>query len=204
MKYSVLALLFCCISVFCACEQRKPLPHDFKDTLSHTILTSAKIDTTVVSIEAYPEMADRVIGHFKKSDLLDTIYLTQTKTSGEDADDGPEYGFVMAGDTITDIGCCGGSLINEGDLNGDGVDEFTFFREPLHGCMWMVETYTYRNGKYDKLFQPFGFETACEPVNTQQKQAMVEKKNGTIYFAEQDLNDDNFKVTMKAAKLKMN
>jgi len=59
------------------------------------------------------------------------------------------------------IGCCEATLINEGDLNGDELDEISVVQAPLNGCTYTLSTFTNVNGTWKKLFEPFLLSNGC-------------------------------------------
>lgn len=92
-------------------------------------------------------------------------------------------------------------LIDEGDLNNDGLSELSVYQEPMNGCTYYMTTYTYKNGKFIPLFDSFLIPTGCEFLSNNAIQSKVFKQNNKIYFMDVDANNENFKEIKKQVKL---
>jgi len=87
------------------------------------------------------------------------------------------------------IGCCEATLINEGNLNNNDKDAISIFQAPMNGCTYSMQTYTYNNGKWEKVLDPFLVPTACESYSEDRLQNLVIKENNAIYYFTIDPND---------------
>ncbi|AWH84776.1 hypothetical protein HYN59_06400 [Flavobacterium album] len=99
------------------------------------------------------------------------------------------------------IGCCEATIIPEGDLDGDGAAELSVFQSPMNGCVHTMTTYTFRNGKWQKLFRPFLVPTGCDEISKEELEKLVYKENGKVYIMETDVNDEDFKKNPIDVKL---
>jgi hypothetical protein len=87
------------------------------------------------------------------------------------------------------IGCCDAVLINEGDLNSDGADELSIYQAPLNGCAHRFTTYTFRNGYWKVIIEPFLIPGGCDGWNADELQERVVKEGGGVYLYLEDPND---------------
>jgi len=93
-------------------------------------------------------------------------------------------------------------LINEGDLNGVAGDELTIYSPPNHGCTYTMTTYTFVNGTWQELMEPFMIMTGCDEISDEDLQNRIFLDGNCVYFLEADLNNENFKLVKTKAKLK--
>lgn len=114
-----------------------------------------------------------------------------------------EYALVFDDETIPslNIGCCAAKLINEGDLNNDGNDELSIYQEPMNGCTYTLTTYTYKNGEWKQLIEPFSIPTACEEIALDEIGKRVFKEGNEIYIYQTDMSDEDSKLIKTEAKL---
>jgi hypothetical protein len=148
----------------------------------------------------------KIEGDFTGSNQPEHAEALKTKVAiGNPAEDGSpaEYTVVFGNKNLNPIsaGCCEIQLVNEGDLNGDGADELSFFQAPANGCTFTMTTYTHKGGKWTKLFEPFGIPTACEEITQDDIQKRVFKEGGKVYIYETDVNDENFKLVKKEVEI---
>lgn len=146
-------------------------------------------------------IGEKIEGHFTNKNVLESLSVKQTKKGlGNPVEDGvpDEYSLVSSSKTLK-LGCCEATLINEGDLNGDGFDEISVVQAPMNGCTYTFSTFTNVNGTWKKLFEPFMFSNGCEPPSNKDLLNKVFIEKGSIYSLQTDPNDEN----MKLKKVKM-
>lgn len=97
-------------------------------------------------------------------------------------------------------------LINEGDLDKDGSDEFSVREDPMNGCIGSVKTFTIKNGKSYYMIEPFSFYSgSCDNDSGINPDDLVENDNGIVYYY--DMPDDDlidsgrFPVNSKGEKI---
>lgn len=134
----------------------------------------------------------------------DRITVPVVEGSGNPVEDGIPGKFTITFDNkkLPDlaVGCCNPRPVGEGDLNGDGAAELSVFQSPMNGCVYTMTTYTFRNGKWKQLFEPFLVPTGCNEITKEELEALVYKENGKVYFMETDVNDESFKKSPKEVK----
>lgn len=122
---------------------------------------------------------------------------------GNPVEDGTpsEYSIVFNG-KLPDlpIGCCDATIIDEGDLDNDGADEFSAFQSPMNGCTYSMTTYSFKKGAWMQLVKPFLIPTGCDEIPTEDLEKRVFIDNGKIYFMETDMNDEDMKLVKKEVK----
>lgn len=92
------------------------------------------------------------------------------------------------------IGCCDARLINEGDLDNDGRDDFSIFQAPMNGCTYDMYTYSLKGTVWRKIIPLFLVPTACEYFTDKQLQDRIFIENKSLYKYEEDLNDENWRL----------
>jgi ketosteroid isomerase-like protein len=92
-------------------------------------------------------------------------------------------------------------FINEGDLNDIPGDELTIYSPPNHGCTYDVTTYTFVNGKWKLLMEPFMIPTSCEDISDDALQQKIFREGNTIYYYDMVPTDTGFKTVKRKAKL---
>ncbi len=152
-------------------------------------------------------IGEKIKGHFTNKKVHESLFIKQTKKGhGNPVEDGVPDEYTLLSDSKTikalKIGCCEATLINEGDLNGDGLDEISVVQAPMNGCTYTFSTFTNVNGTWKKLFAPFLFSNGCEPINNKDLLNKVFVEKGIIYSLQIDPNDENMKL--KKVKKKKN
>lgn len=142
---------------------------------------------------------------FNGEGRFESFAISNVKGKGNPAEDGIPDTYIVKFENkaIPDlqIGCCKSLPIGEGDLNGDGKAELSFFQEPMNGCVNTMSTYTLFNGKWKLLFEPFLVPTDCEEVSAETLEKIVFIEVEKVYILETDMNDENHKMTKKEVKL---
>ncbi|MEL1244871.1 hypothetical protein AAEO56_11405 [Flavobacterium sp. DGU11] len=135
----------------------------------------------------------------------DEITVPVVEGTGNPVEDGTPGKFTITFDNKTlpnlAVGCCNPMPVGEGDLNGDGAAELSVFQSPMNGCVYTMTTYTFRNGKWRQLFEPFLVPTGCDEIRMEDLEKLVYRKNGKVYIMETDVNDEDFKKNPKEVKL---
>jgi hypothetical protein len=152
------------------------------------------------------DVKSRMNGDFNGDKKLDGAYVVKTKeksgnpNENETAD---EYTVFFADNEFQPIivGCCGVRLINEGDLNGDGGDEITFYQAPMNGSVYTMTTYTFFRNSWRIFIDPFIVPTGGNFLSEQDTQDRIFLENGKVYYFEADLNNEEFKLVKKECKI---
>jgi len=204
MKYILLLSLFFTIS---ACRKETgadTVPADVtrEKNSEATDITSGQDDRKVPTNEA----VDISLWDFNgDGESDDRITVPVIEGSGNPVEDGIPGKFTITFDnkTLPDlaVGCCNPMPIGEGDLNGDGAAELSVFQSPMNGCVYTMTTYTFRNGKWKQLFEPFNVPTGCDEISAEELQSLVYKEGDKVYIMVTDVNDEDFKRTAKEVKL---
>lgn len=145
-------------------------------------------------------------GDFDGDGKLDALAAIKLKESvGNPVEDGvaAEYGITLNGKLITDIpiGCCDMKLINEGDLNQDGIDDFSVFQAPMNGCSFTLTSYSFKANKWSEIIPLMLIPTFCDVKTDVELQNMVTSKKGQIFISSPDLS--NHKTKNKILKIKL-
>lgn len=162
---------------------------------------SKQEDTTINSTPLITKnkTGERIGGNFDGKSSNEYAYILKTKEGqGNPIDDdnatADEYAIHFSNKKIASlpIGCCEAILISEGDLNGDGADELSIFQAPMNGCTYYWQTFTYKNGKWEELFDGYLIPTGCENLpNEEELLNMVIIEGNDVYYYEQDPNQGN-------------
>ncbi|MDV6169370.1 hypothetical protein R1T16_13120 [Flavobacterium sp. DG1-102-2] len=94
--------------------------------------------------------------------------------------------------------CCGFRIINEGDLNNDGSDEFSIAQNPMNGCIGTFRTFTCKRGNCFELIEPFVFYR-CNELSIEELKGFVSRENGVVYYRE--MNPDGGRLIKKRATI---
>lgn len=100
------------------------------------------------------------------------------------------------------INCCEATLINEGDLNNDGKDDFSAFQAPMNGCTYTMTTYSLQNSEWKQIVETFSVPTGCDGFTAEDLQNSIFIKNKTVYKMERNPNDESLKLIRKKIELK--
>ncbi|RED26937.1 hypothetical protein BD847_0868 [Flavobacterium cutihirudinis] len=139
------------------------------------------------------KVGDQIQGDFNGDGKLEYAFRVQTtKGRGNPVEDGipDNYEIEFSDKTLKPIkvNCCWFKLINEGDLDKDGADEFTIIQSPENGCIATVSTFTIKAKKSYKLFTPFSIFW-CAEISDVELQKLIARENKTIYYYTSDPND---------------
>ena len=149
-----------------------------------------------------PVVGEKVYGDFDGDGKRDMAAAIQTREAqGNPVEDGTPaaYEIRFSSGRLKTIaaGCCGITLINEGDLNNDGTDELSVFQAPMNGCTYSMTTYSYSRGAWGPLVASFLIPTGCENTSNADLQKRVFKEGNTIYYLATDPNDEEGRLIKK-------
>lgn len=167
--------------------------------------TTGNIDNEAIAPERTTANPDEsVTGNFTGKQLTAMATLVH-KGEGAPVDGGTpsSYSITFSDPNISAIpaGCCEILLLNEGDLNGDGLDELGFAQAPMNGCTFTYHVYTFKNGKWKEAIEPFLIPTGCDGITRNDLQKRVFNEGGEIYTLLTDMNDENMKQVKTKAKI---
>lgn len=177
-------------------------------TTYKTILTTAALTLLTTLVQGQiPTVGTAVQGDFNGDGKKEYAFAVQTKQSEGNPMDGGipgEYAVNFSTDKLKSIiiGCCEATIINEGDLNGDGRDEISVFQAPMNGNTFSMTTYSYVNGAWKITIETFLIPTAGDYLSDESLQKRIFKENNSVYFYDVDVNDENFRLVKKKARLK--
>lgn len=86
------------------------------------------------------------------------------------------------------IDCCEAILINEGDLNNDEKDEISIYQSPLNGFTYIMETFSFVDGKWIDFIPAFLIPTATNAPTEEQLKDRIFKEGESIYYYDVDEN----------------
>lgn len=166
-----------------------------------TLLLPGLISVVLYSLNSKPILNKKidfkigitVKGDFNGNGKIETAMVKRIKIGrGNPVENGTadEYELRFSDDGIKpmQIGCCGATLINEGDLNHDGADEISIYQQPMNGCTNSMTTYGFKTKKAVVMVPRFLIPTGCEELNYQQLQQRVFEENKYIYYLATDPN----------------
>jgi len=153
------------------------------------------------------KIGNRIEGNFSGNGQKITATAIKIKNGkGNPVEDGTpdEYQIQFSDEKLRPIntGCCEIKLINEGDLNKDGIDEISIYQAPMNGCTYSMTTYSYINGNWKKMIDTFMIPTGCDVINSDDLQKMIFREKNNIYYLGKDMNDENGKLIKKKVRLK--
>lgn len=152
-------------------------------------------------------VGEKIEGDFDGDGKNEFAFVTKTKTGeGNPIEDGTpdEYTISFSNASLKPIiiGCCEAQLINEGDLNEEGKDEFSVFQAPMNGCTYNMATYSLQNRNWKLVIEPFLIPTGCDGFTLEELQNRIFIENKTVYKLESDPNDESLKLVKKKINLK--
>lgn len=152
-------------------------------------------------------IGDKIEGNFLGNGKKITVTAVKVKEGqGNPMEDGTpdQYEIRFSDSKLKPIkaGCCEIILINEGDLNKDGTDEFSIYQAPMNGCTYTLTTYSFIKGNWKKIVDTFMIPTACEGLSYDDMQNRIFRENNNIYYYETDANDENWKLIKRKASSK--
>lgn len=209
-------ILLLTLLAFAACKnQPKESPEDTNDTVVFDTTAirvaeeKAGEDTEPVAPERTTANPDEyVTGRFVSDKDLTAMATLVREREGNPSEDGTAaaYSITFNDPNIPALpaGCCEMILVNEGDLDGDGLDELGYAQAPMNGCVFDYYVYTYKNAKWKPLIEPFLIPTGCDGTSRADMEKRVVKEGNTIYTLQADPNDEEGKLVKTAVKIKKN
>ncbi|MFB3387764.1 hypothetical protein [Flavobacterium sp. LAR06] len=158
------------------------------------------------------EKKDRILigpkieGDFNGDGKDEFAIITQTKQGeGNPVEDGTpdEYTISFSNKKLKPIiiGCCEAQLINEGDLDQDGKEDFSVYQAPMNGTVYEMTTYSLQNSNWKQIIETFLIPTAHKELNNEDLQKRVFLENNTLYIFKEDPNNENYKLIKKKIEL---
>ena len=178
-----------------------------------TSSTTKRIDPAKSETKSIqPEKTNRILigskieGDFDGDSKDEFAIITQTKQGeGNPVEDGTpdEYTISFSNKKLKPIiiGCCEAQLINEGDLNQDGKEDFSVYQAPMNGTVYEMTTYSLQDSNWKQIIETFLIPTAHEEMNNEDLQNRVFLENNTLYILKEDPNDENYKLIKKKIEL---
>ncbi|MEL6092806.1 hypothetical protein [Plesiomonas shigelloides] len=157
---------------------------------------------------AIAKIGTKIDGYFIDKNKLVKAEVVITKASNDNPNDEytPAECRVQLPDTsfnqIGNIVSCDTILINEGDLNDDGIDELSVYSAPLHGCTYNMSTFSFKDGVFQEIIPMFLVQTACEPLSSLELKKLVFKENNLVFYMTTDPNDDIDKLIKNKVSIK--
>jgi hypothetical protein len=154
-------------------------------------------DTGLMTIASPPQFTEiipdtiRIEGDFNGDHVVDVAYAVLYR---ED-----RYIVRFSSDSLRALPPSEGRirLVNEGDLNNDGRDELSVFHESKHGCFYYVSTWTYMKGRWKHITKSWILPYFCDYISDEELQDRIVLEDGTVYYYEADVKDENFSLVKK-------
>lgn len=149
----------------------------------------------------------KIEGDFDGDGKNEFATVTKTKQGeGNPIEDGTPDEYTISFSTTSlkaiPINCCEATLINEGDLNNDGKDDFSVFQAPMNGCTYAMTTYSLQNSDWKQIIETFLVPTGCDGFTAEDLQNRIFIENKTVYKLETNPNDESLKLIRKKIELK--
>jgi len=163
-------------------------------------------DTETIAPERTTANPDEyVTGRFVSDKEVTAIATLVREREGNPSEDGTAaaYSITFNDPNIPALpaGCCEMILVNEGDLDGDGLDDLGYAQAPMNGCVFDYYVYTFKNGTWKRLTEPFLIPTGCDGISRADMEKMVFKEGKNIFYLQTDMNDEDMKKVKTKAKL---
>ena len=146
-----------------------------------------------------------VTGRFVSDKEVTAIATLVREREGNPSEDGTAaaYSITFNDPNIPALpaGCCEMILVNEGDLDGDGLDELGYAQAPMNGCVFDYYVYTYKNSNWKRLTESFLIPTGCDGTSRADMEKMVFKEGKNIFYLQTDMNDEDMKKVKVKAKV---
>jgi len=148
------------------------------------------------------KVGSSVYGDFKGDGVKEYAFAVQTqKGIGNAIENGVPgaYSVYFSTEDIPEIpaGCCEITLINEGDLNGDGADDLSLYQAPMNGSTYRMETLSLKDTSWNTIVPAFMIPTAGTPLTNEELQNRVFKEDGVLHYWVTDPNDENFRLVRR-------
>ncbi|WP_298710120.1 hypothetical protein [Chitinophaga sp.] len=181
-------LLLCLISLY-ACQPRAGENDENTSVTTDPVPVVSPVPRPVSG----PEAATGIAGDFNGDGVIDTAWCELVKQS-PGPDEPGIYALKFNTSLIPDMDSIDGffRLINEGDLNGDGLPELSLFQSPLHGTVYSMTTWALATAGWKRIAGPWLIPTAGEYPSEESLQNRIVLENDTVYFWQEDMSDEHF------------
>jgi hypothetical protein len=154
-------------------------------------------DTGLMIISSPPQLTEiipdtiRIQGDFNGDHIADVAYAVLYR--------GNKYIVRFSSDSLRALPPSEGRirLVNEGDLNRDGRDELSVFQESRQGCYYYVSTWSYIRGRWKHITKSWILPFFCDYISDEELQDRIILEDGTVYYYEADVKDENFSLVKK-------
>ncbi|GAA3946005.1 hypothetical protein GO495_29155 [Chitinophaga oryziterrae] len=166
------------------------------------VAVQAKADTGLMTMPAPPQLTEkipdtlRIEGDFNGDHQVDVAYAVLYR--------GDKYIVRFSSDSIRPLPVSEGRirLVNEHDLNNDGRDDLTIFQESRHRCSYNVSTWSYMRGRWRRITKTWVLPYFCDYISDEELQDRIVLEDGTLYYYEADVKDENFSLVKKEMYLR--
>ena len=203
-KLIILPVLF----IFVCCSQ-KSKTEGINPEISKKDSVSVKTESKTSQEKKTSKLlvGTKIEGDFDGDGKNEFATVTKTKQGeGNPIEDGTpdEYTISFSNPSLKaiPINCCEATLINEGDLNNDGKDDFSVFQAPMNGCTYTMTTYSLQNSEWKQIVETFSVPTGCDGFTAEDLQNSIFIENKTVFKMERDPNDESLKLIRKKIELK--
>ncbi|QOG04082.1 hypothetical protein [Flavobacterium sp. MDT1-60] len=169
---------------------------------------SSKSETKSTQLEKMNRIliGPKIEGDFDGDKKNEFAIITQTKQGeGNPVEDGTpdEYTISFSNKKLKPIiiGCCEAQLINEGDLNHDGKEDFSVCQAPMNGSVYEMTTYSLQNSNWKQIVETYLIPTAHKELDNEDLQKRVFLENDILYILKEDPNDENYRLIKKKIEL---
>lgn len=197
MNKCLIVLVFVVLSCNDPHEQNRQQPAKMK-----LAIAAPTADTGLMVISSPPQLTEiipdtlRIEGNFNGDHILDEAYAVLYR--------GDKYIVRFSADSLKALPPSKGRirLVNEGDLNQDGGDELSVFQESPHGGFYFVSTWSYTKGRWRRITKTWVVPYFCDYISDEELQGRIVLEDGTVYYYEADVKDENFSLVKKEMYLR--
>ena len=197
MNKCLIVLVFVVLSCNNPDVENRQQPANVKIAIAASIA-----DTGLMTITSPPQLTEiipdtiRIEGDFNGDHIADIAYGVLYR--------GNRYIVRFSSDSIRALPPCDGRirLVNEGDLNNDGGDELSVFQEARQGCYYYVSTWSYMKNRWKHITKSWILPYFCDYVSDEELQDRIVLEDGTVYYYEADVKDENFSLVKKEMLLR--
>ncbi|OMP76326.1 hypothetical protein BW716_25355 [[Flexibacter] sp. ATCC 35208] len=200
------SLLFILLAGVVACNSSGKKSVNTPDSLlSHSVSVDTGIMTEgapPVNPEAVPDTV-RIEGDFNGDGNLDLAYgVLYRKAMEKEGQD--EYVIRFSNPDIKPLVTGFGEirLINEGDLNNDGRDDLSVYQAPLHGCTYVMSSWSFTKSGWKQLTDPWLVYNGCNYLSDEDLQNRIVLEDGILYYYQEDPNDEHMTLVKKEMGVK--
>ncbi|SFD21000.1 hypothetical protein SAMN05518672_1011059 [Chitinophaga sp. CF118] len=159
-------------------------------------------DTSLMTMPSPPQIAERipdtlrVEGDFNGDHIVDVAYAVLYREK--------RYVVRFSSDSIRSLPLSEGRirLVNEEDLNNDGRDDLSIFQESAKGGAYKVSTWSYMNGKWKRITRTWVLPYFCDYISDKELKDRIVIEDGTVYYYDTDMKDENFSLVKKEMLLR--